>query len=177
MDCMECNKRPATLYFTQLVNGKLIEIKICEHCANKYNLHQGNQASFHDLLNEFFNVHQLPLSRKTQNISQEEAICCNHCQLTWKAFRMKGKFGCEHCYVQFGTYLPNLLRRVHNGNIKHTGKIPKKHVKAIENNKLIGELKKELKQCIEEENFERAAIIRDQIYNVEKHAGQKDGDS
>lgn len=35
MLCQECNKRPATLHFTKIVNGEKTEFHICESCARE----------------------------------------------------------------------------------------------------------------------------------------------
>lgn len=35
MLCQECNKRPATLHFTKIVNGEKTEFHICETCAKE----------------------------------------------------------------------------------------------------------------------------------------------
>lgn len=177
MNCQECNTRPATLYFTQMMNGKLFEIKICQQCAHKFNLAQNTQVSFQDLLNEYFNLNPLSLNRHNQRIQHNDVTVCENCGLSWHAFRMNGKFGCSHCYGFFGKYLPNLLRRVHNGNLEHIGKFPVDWLDKKQDKLLIDDLKIQLQNCITAEDFEQATILRDKIRELQKRIDKEDGDS
>ncbi len=57
MECSECHKRPATLYFTQVINGQKTEINVCEECAKKkgYISYTDDTYTIHDLLTGLFN--------------------------------------------------------------------------------------------------------------------------
>lgn len=176
MNCQECNTRPATLYFTQMVNGKLLEIKICQQCAHKFNLAQHTHASFQDLLNEYFNMNPLSLNRRNQRVHQNDVSTCENCGLSWHSFRLNGKFGCANCYVYFGKYLPNLLRRVHHGNLEHIGKSPLDWQDRKQDISLVEDLKLQLKHCIIAEDFEQATILRDEIRKLQHRMDKKDGD-
>lgn len=178
MDCQECNKRPATLYFTQIVNGKVKEIRTCEQCAHKYYEHsfQEPNVSFHDFLTEFFDVKDKSSFAQSNVRHSNQELTCPSCHLTLSAFRLKGKFGCHQCYTTFHEYLPSLLRRVHNGNINHRGKIPNRKQSSIEQMQFIKQLRVDLDRCIQEENFEEAAIIRDKIRSLEQPVKRKDGE-
>ena len=35
MICQECNKRPATLHFTKIINGEKEQFQLCEQCAQE----------------------------------------------------------------------------------------------------------------------------------------------
>lgn len=177
MECQECNKRLATLYFTRIINGQLIEVRTCEHCAQKYYGHAPSeqQVSFHDFLKEFFEYKESTSFQQTDTQHKKEVYCSN-CQLSFSQFRSKGKFGCYQCYDSFRLYLPSLLRSVHNGSIHHCGKVPSKKRTSMERVQKIGELREDLQQCIANEHFEEAAIIRDKIYALENNTHLRDGE-
>jgi protein arginine kinase activator len=79
-----------------------------------------------------------------------------------------GRFGCAHCYETFKEQLPPVLRRLHSGNWSHSGKIPKRIGGGIHLKKQVENLKSELKELIQQEEFEKAAQIRDEIRTLEK---------
>ena len=79
-----------------------------------------------------------------------------------------GRFGCAKCYQTFKGQLKPILRRLHSGNCTHNGKIPKRVGGKIHLRKNIEGLKLQLKELISEEEFEKAAEIRDEIRSLEK---------
>jgi protein arginine kinase activator len=160
MLCQECNKRPATLHFQKIVNGEKSEFHICESCAReKGELIPGaaNSFSIHNLLSgllDFEPGHSV--GAKLQQLR------CDHCGLTYSQFSKLGKFGCSSCYKHFAERLDPLLKRVH-GNTHHVGKVPKRAGGMIHYKREIEALKRELEKRIANEEFERAAQLRDQI--------------
>jgi len=89
--------------------------------------------------------------------------------MTFPQFLKVGRFGCSHCYEAFKEQLKPVLRRLHSGNWTHNGKIPKRIGGGIHLRKQIEELKSILKDSINNEEFEKAAEIRDEIRNLEKN--------
>jgi len=107
---------------------------------------------------------------------QEEEVHCTKCNLAFKDFQRIGKFGCAECYNTFITKLDSIFRKVHSGNTKHSGKIPKRKGGILHQKKELEELRKELQHLIEREEFEQAAIVRDKIKRLEIIEDGKDGD-
>lgn len=166
MLCQECNKKPATLHFTKIVNGEKTEFHICETCARERGeLIPGTPGGFsiHNLLSGLLDFDPGTSAPKSQPLR------CEHCGLTYNQFSKMGRFGCSECYRQFSERLDPLFKRVH-GNIVHTGKIPKRAGGRIQHKKEIERLKRELQQLIVREEFEQAAAIRDQIRELERKA-------
>jgi protein arginine kinase activator len=169
MVCQECNKRPATLHFTKIVNGEKTEFHFCETCAReKGELIPGttNGFSIHNLLSGLLDLEHVgsPSVNKVQNLR------CEQCGLTYSQFSKIGRFGCSECYRHFSERLDPLFKRVH-GNTVHVGKIPKRTGSLIQCRKEVEMLKKDLQRCIEREEFESAAQIRDQIRELETKLG------
>lgn len=167
MNCQECGKKPATLHFTKIVNGEKTEFHFCEACAReKGELIPGapNGFSIHNLLSGL-----LDFEPNNTNVigSKPQEIRCEECGLTYAQFGKLGHFGCSSCYSYFSDRLDPILKRV-QGNTVHIGKIPKRVGGLIRGKREIEELKKELQSRIEKEEFEQAALIRDQIRELEK---------
>ena len=59
MECQECGKRPATLQFTQYVNGEKMEVRLCEVCSQekreKFMMNNTSSFSIHQLLSGLLN--------------------------------------------------------------------------------------------------------------------------
>ncbi|GIO22912.1 UvrB/UvrC motif-containing protein [Oceanobacillus sp. J11TS1] len=174
MECQECHKRKATLHFKHIINGQEAKISLCEMCAKKkgYITYPEEGFSLNDLLSGLFQTEGLNLgstgTAKANQPKHPQEVRCSSCGRTFTEFKKAGKFGCADCYASFGSKVEPILRRVHAGNTKHTGKIPKRAGKYIQQKQLISSHKEKLKKLIEEEEFEKAAVLRDKIRELEK---------
>ncbi|WP_135556469.1 UvrB/UvrC motif-containing protein [Paenibacillus cymbidii] len=165
MNCQECGKKPATLHFTKIVNGEKTEFHICETCAReKGELIPGTAGGFsiHNLLSGL-----LDFDPASVGGAKQQTLRCEQCGLTYGQFSKLGRFGCSSCYKHFEDRLDPLFKRVH-GNVVHVGKVPKRTGGRIQVKREVDALKKQLAQRIEQEEFEQAAEIRDQIRELEK---------
>src|SRR5690625_3788433 len=170
MKCSECNKRPATLYFSKIINGQKTEIKVCEICATKkgYINHSEETYSLHDLLTGLFNFGSSQVELQNEQIFKEiDELQCPKCNITFNDFQRIGKFGCASCYGAFKVKLDSVFRRVHSGNTKHEGKIPKRQGRHLHTKKEIAQYREQLQQLIKQEKFEQAAVVRDAIKRLE----------
>ncbi|WP_106495574.1 UvrB/UvrC motif-containing protein [Lentibacillus sp. Marseille-P4043] len=172
MECQECHKRPATVHFTQLINGNKIEVHVCEICAKKkgYMTDPEEGYSLHDLLTGLFNFESSPMGNHSNSsaFTPSKELQCPQCEMTFSEFKRIGKFGCSSCYHTFADRLDPILRRVHSGNTKHSGKIPKRQGGDLHAKKQLDDYKAELKNLIDREAFEEAATVRDKIKELEK---------
>ncbi|HLR09201.1 MAG TPA: UvrB/UvrC motif-containing protein [Bacillota bacterium] len=176
MKCQECQKRPATLHFTQVINGKKMEVHMCEVCAKEkgYMTYPEEGYTLHNLLSGLFNFDSPSFSSKgSSGLEQTQELQCPQCGMTFADFKRKGKFGCAHCYDTFSDRLDPIFRRVHSGNTKHNGKIPKRKGGNLHVKKQLERYKMEMQRLVEIEAFEEAAEIRDKIKNLEKEMEQK----
>ncbi|MCA1032731.1 UvrB/UvrC motif-containing protein [Bacillus timonensis] len=176
MICSECKERPATLHFTKILNGEKTEIHICEHCAQEkgemFMFPSSAGFSLSNLLAGLLNVEPMK-GKSTENpFSNKEVVQCERCKMTFQQFAKVGRFGCSNCYKTFSNQLNPVLKRLHSGNTTHSGKIPKRIGGNIHLRKQIKLLKQNLKELISEEEFEKAAKIRDQIRSIEKNLSE-----
>jgi len=174
MNCMECQKHPASLHLTQVINGKKNEIHVCELCAQKMGYTTNNEEglSLHQLLTGLFGSAKMGMTQEDL-FNQEEPIECSNCHMSFNDFQRTGKFGCAQCYDTFKSMLDPIFSRIHSGSLKHYGKIPKRQGSTLHLKKELEAYRSELKDLIEQEEFERAAVIRDKIKQIER---EKEGD-
>lgn len=174
MICQQCGSRPATRSFTKIVNGKELEIHICDYCAeNRENSSiQGissdvlNEDVLSDILEDGAND-EFTNELSTEKTQPARDIQCPNCGLTYSEFVKTGRVGCVECYIQFADPLTTMLLRNH-GTVSHNGKVPKRKSEVINDKQQLETLKKELQSLIEREEYEQAADIRDQIRELEE---------
>lgn len=162
MLCQSCNKNNATIHFTKIVNGEVEEKHLCDSCAKE------NKDIDFDFPFPFHKIFTGLLDHHVENEKQEprfKKINCPKCGLDYKRFMDTGKFGCAYCYEVFKDDIEVLLKNIH-GHSKHEGKIPLKSEEKILQKREIENLKKQLEEHIKIENFEKAAIIRDEIKKI-----------
>ncbi|HLS08860.1 UvrB/UvrC motif-containing protein [Lentibacillus sp.] len=168
MECQECHKRPATLHFTQVINGEKEEVYVCEVCAKEkgYMSYPEEGYSLHHLLSGLFNsTFESPKNTSSQ---QTKELQCPKCDMTLSEFKRVGKFGCPSCYETFSDNLDPVFSRVHSGNTKHYGKIPARIGGNMRIKRQVDAYKEELQRLIKNEAFEEAATVRDKIKELEE---------
>ncbi len=162
MLCDICGKNPATVHLTEIIDGNITEIHLCERCAKKKSEDFQKTFSVSDFLSGLADIDSL--SPKVSS-----PIVCSNCGLTYKKFTEKGKFGCFQCYSDFREKITPLLRKIH-GSITYKGKLPKEIKKefGVSVSEKLNSLRKQLERAIKIEEYEEAARIRDQIKETEK---------
>lgn len=94
-------------------------------------------------------------------------IFCPQCGLSAAEFNRTGRLGCGECYSTFGADLAIVLRRLHGAG-RHVGKIPALNATQLEARTSLLALRRQLKQAVDREEFEKAAELRDRITLIEK---------
>lgn len=179
MICDVCKKKKATVHLTEIVDGKMAEMHICEDCAKERSVQMEQQFGLADLL--------AGLSDFGKQVKAEEKskLQCPNCSLGYEDFRKFGRLGCSECYNAFRAHLSSLLKKIHGSN-QHLGKKPVGRpmpepapvlktttVKVAPKDDGLQELKTKLQQAVFSEDFEQAAILRDKIRIMEKKEKEK----
>lgn len=161
MLCQICGEQQATVHYTEIANNKAVELHLCEDCARKKEIiDQSGNFPLADLIKG--------LASFIGTEDEEENLKCDNCGLLFSDFRKTGRFGCSRCYKAFQTELEPLIKRIH-GSTKHVGSVvPPKHAKEVQTLSKIEKLKIEMEKAVQQEAFEKAAEIRDQIRKLEK---------
>jgi protein arginine kinase activator len=159
MLCESCSKKQATVHYTEIHNGEMMEMHLCEDCARKKEIEFKPHFSLADFLTGLGDFEStLPVETKKEK--------CPACGLTMTDFKQSGRLGCGECYSAFRENLGPLLKRIH-GRINHTGKIAGPVAKGPGRN-ILEKLKADLQVAITREEFEEAARLRDKIKELEK---------
>lgn len=163
MICQFCKKREATIHFTNMVGSKVEKIHICPHCAEEKGFDYLKKSNFAmgDLLAGLLNSEV-----KTEKAEKKKDGCPN-CGRSYSAFKKVGKLGCSQCYDFFHQQLMPLLRSVH-GNTRYLGKVPKRFGAQVNLRRRVVKLQEELNRAVEQEEFERAAELRDRIKSLKE---------
>jgi len=165
MLCDICKKRTATLHFTEIINEQINEIHLCEECAKEKGVDEIPIKPSFSLADLFAGL--LETEKPFAPTEKEVILKCKNCGLTYSGFKEGGKLGCSQCYETFKENLFPLLRRIH-GSTQHTGKTPLKVEGKLKYLNQIKRLRQELNRVVMEEEFEKAAEIRDKIKELEK---------
>ena len=101
------------------------------------------------------------------SLGERQLERCEKCGSCFDDIIKTGTVGCADCYEKFYNKLLPSIQRIH-GKAKHSGKIPPMHEEEIKikektPEEKIAELEAEMQKAVAEQNFERAAIIRDEI--------------
>ena len=163
MVCELCKQSQATVHLTEIVNDQMTELHLCEACANQKGAQVESHFGLSDLLSGLADF------SKTQEPEEVSTKSCPNCGMTYDDFRKVGRLGCSECYPTFKRSLGSLLKRIHGSPI-HLGKSPARLVKPAKAKSDLAELKRKLERAIEDEAFEDAARLRDQIRQMEQHA-------
>ena len=166
MLCELCKQSQATVHLTEIINDQMTELHLCEACANQKGAQVESHFGLSDLLSGLADF------SKTQEPEEVSTKACPSCGMTYDDFRKVGRLGCADCYPTFKRSLGSLLKRIHGSPI-HVGKSPVRLIKLgkVAKTELM-DLKKKLERAIENEEFEEAARLRDQIRRAEQQESQ-----
>lgn len=159
--CQKC-EHPATHKVTRIVNGQAIDLYLCqEHAAETSPLQKKSpQSDLAQLLAGFLKKEQGQKAAETEAGTTD--LRCPVCNLRFLEYRKTWLLGCSNCYEAFEKLLGHDLRK-HHGTVRHCGKQPvPDSADGTDDTQLAG-LRKRLAVAIEDEDFELAARLRDQI--------------
>ena len=156
--CQHCHQAKATVHITDTVPEKR-ERHLCEDCAEKEGVIIKQHQTTNEILQQF-------IKHKAGHGAASD-ITCPKCGLTFREFQLKGQLGCPHDYEAFKSVLTPLIERAHEGATQHVGKVPVTADATIRKHADLLELRRQLQKAVEEEDYEVAAKLRDQIKSLE----------
>lgn len=167
MLCERCKKNEAKIHLVMLINGEKKETALCEECAKKLsNIKLGmdfgniNESEIEKL----FGLFDKKSANKGIDINLD--IICKNCGQTYSQFKKTNKMGCFKCYESFSDFSDEYIQN-YQRNIEHIGKIPKREGHKFFKQKTLIKLKEELNYAVADEEYERAAVLRDEIRGIE----------
>ncbi len=168
MVCNLCGVNDATIHLTEINNAQMIEIHLCETCAQE----KGTEFKTHFNLNEMISGFGDASLWGSAVEKIKIPAPCPKCGLTFEELSKKGRLGCSECYHSFESLVLSLIRRVQRST-QHTGKIPFSLTRPVKGKEkdpardlLI--LQERLRSSVQKEEFEEAAKLRDEIRKIEE---------
>ena len=173
MLCQSCKKNQATTHIKNIVNGELTEMHLCSECAAK----QG----YSNVFDHMFDIGSFMsgfMGEPSFALATEKH--CPNCGITFSQITKSGRVGCAKCYDVFYDRLIPSIKRIH-GNTFHAGKrLRKPQLKSGENHTSNAEvsqkselerLSSELQNAVKNQEFEKAAQLRDKINALKSEQG------
>lgn len=156
--CHICGKR-ASISLTQIVNGQVSELALCEDCAKEKGLFDPQTLSFAE---KFFpeefkakvdkivqSLAEMKQPGSERDVKEEDILtCCPVCHFPLSVYRKTGRMGCPDCYTVFAHELN------WEEDSPDTAASPASELEKLEEN---------MRRAISNEDYETAAQIRDQI--------------
>jgi protein arginine kinase activator len=162
MKCECCHEEEATIHLTQVIDGTVKKLNLCQECAQKNGIDLNSPISITDVL--------LGLGAQQQATSPAAAefdLSCSRCQMTRAEFKKRARLGCPECYNAFMGELSALTKAMHHSG-QHVGKIPARQGNEARITAQIAALKKDIETAIAKEQYEMAANLRDKIKSLKQ---------
>ena len=168
MKCQQCEK-PATFHITELTGGKPQELHLCEEHARQYLTSSASEpASTGGMAAALAQqmAQQMAIGQTAEELANLDQQACPVCGITFFEFRSQGRLGCSNDYVAFKTQLMPLILNIH-GEGEHVGKRPRHSEGGSQRRTQLIRLRREMKEAVENEKYERASELRDEIRRIE----------
>ena len=162
MICNLCGAQEATIHLTEIINSQMIEIHLCESCAQEKGTDFKTHFNLSDLLAGLAEG-----TKSAKGTEKRPALRCLECGITYEEFGKSGRLGCPACYEAFSKMLIPLIKRVQR-SINHVGKRPLRVSPQTSRTHELILLQDRLAKSVQMEEFEQAARIRDEIRQLEE---------
>lgn len=150
LKCSLCGE-PATVHLSQVVQGKITKVHLCEACAQKGGATDPAVFQLADAL---------------AATAPAPQVVCRECGFTDVEFRKRGRLGCPSCWQVFGPALAALLAKVQPEST-HVGRAPAGMQPTGALRHRLDEARREMAVAIGGEDYEAAARLRDEIVRLE----------
>ncbi|MFN0065336.1 MAG: UvrB/UvrC motif-containing protein [Chlamydiales bacterium] len=166
LNCTECRK-PIKICYTEIVGDKVTKSVMCADCPHlQKRLYGKGKAGI-----------------AGESIKIETSLACGNCGTTLEAIQMGHSLGCPECYSVFADILiDDLLKESriskHLTSNKrtqplHIGRTPGEVTEVSPTLRLIA-LNEALDETLIREDYEQAALLRDQIEALKKKASNEE---
>lgn len=161
------------MFLTQIINGQVTELSLCEQCARERGLFDPQSLTFAEkffpeefknrvdqIVRELTHEEAQPGDQQVQKTSPDTLTRCPVCHFSLEDYRKTNRLGCPDCYAVFARELET------------TADFPSPEqasaAAAPESSPALtrARLETELREAVEREDYETAARLRDQMNNL-----------
>ena len=167
MQCQRCKDQTATIHLTEINDGQRQETHLCEECAEHEGLAIKSQIPLNELLSTLLASQSSPKAEPVAEVAAEDEKSCSSCGMTMKEFNNGRLLGCANDYEELGESLEPIIEKNQGGNTTHKGKVPANAPEDSKKQIEILNLRRQLEDAVENEDYENAAQIRDRIEHLQ----------
>lgn len=177
LKCRICGA-PATIHLTQIINGKMRKIHLCEKCAAKHNASELPLIKFAEMITKKLfgeKLGQEILEGKVKSFSEKDLKLgkkCPNCGLTESDLEKNERLGCPQCYAVFEKELNAILPKIQHADSAPvsivSGAKAKSSAKKPSEKPSLESLEKILRDAVAKEDYLLAAKTRDRINALKK---------
>ncbi len=168
--CEECGVNEAVYTISVMMDGQITQRHLCADCMAKMNMNLAAGNVKHLLSAIMSAITGAAEEAAAAAVPPEDDVVCERCNTTLSRFTKSGKLGCPHCYTSFREQLTPMLQQIH-GRVQHAGRKPLDTEAAQRRRTVYERLSRQLEQAVAMEDFETAAILRDQIRRLNNSEG------
>lgn len=168
--CEECEVNEACYTISVMMGGQVTQRHLCADCMAKMNMNLAAGNVKHLLSAIMSAITGAGEEESAEPISPEEDVVCERCNTTLSQFTKSGKLGCPSCYTAFREQLTPMLQQIH-GRVQHAGRKPIDDEAAQRRRTIYDRLSRQLEQAVAVEDFESAAVLRDQLRHLSAMEG------
>ncbi len=156
------------MFLTQIVNGQVTELSLCEGCARERGLFDPQSLTFaekffpEELKERVDRIVRELAGQASSHASHRQALPadvitqCPACSFTLEDYRRTTRLGCPDCYSVFARELGAAAMAATKADSPDEGTATPSREK----------LERQLREAIEREDYESAAQLRDQLKSL-----------
>lgn len=154
--------KEAVIHIRQIQKESVHELHICEECAQEKGLvrEEESELPITNLLSGLIDGKEAPGS------AEPGVGACPRCGMKLSDFRKTGKLGCAECFRAFKADLRSILSQM-AARPRHAGKLPPSLSGSADAPPDGAGLRAELKAAVDDEDYEKAAELRDRLRELE----------
>src|SRR5580704_11060224 len=145
MLCDVCKCNDATVFLTQILEGKMQKVNLCDACSKEKGVQDPTGFALADLLLGIGAAEEIEKGAPTQK--------CPVCGFSQADFKKTGRLGCSECYVTFGDGLSSLLKAMHKGT-ERVGNVQVRAQRTVALNHRMRALNEHRQKAVADENYE-----------------------
>ena len=157
MLCQNCKRKNADVHLKRIVGGESAEVHLCSGCAAALGVRDAVQ-SFSPFGDMFENMR----GANSSVMSANRVLRCETCGFSFEDIARTGSAGCPDCYRVFSAKLKATVVKLH-GRAVFKGTPPENITESDRIAEEISVLRARLEKAVNEEDFETAAQLRDEI--------------
>jgi protein arginine kinase activator len=161
MKCEICRNNDAVIHIQQIIGTERIDLHLCEACALERGImtsSEHGELSLSSLLTGLIDI---------RDAKEQQKSICPRCGTSWREIQERRLAGCAECYSCFSKEILALMQKS-SGKSRHRGKYPRRLLAYKKILLDVMKLKEGLKEALGREDYEKAAVLRDRIKELEE---------